>query len=66
MQNEASTSRQLRFAVFLQSLAAILLTGAGIVRWNAFGFDLWAAVLILAGLGGATAATFLVRAIRRT
>jgi hypothetical protein len=66
VQNEASSQRQLRFAVFLQSLAAVLLIGAGIVRWNALGFDLWVVVLILAGLGGATAATFLIRAIRRT
>jgi hypothetical protein len=66
VQNDASTPRQLRFAVFLQSIAAVLLIGAGIVRWNALGFDLWVAVLMLAGLGGATAATFLIRAIRRT
>ncbi|MDD2857121.1 MAG: hypothetical protein PHU75_00445 [Candidatus Nanopelagicales bacterium] len=65
MQTDPATLRQVRFGVFLQSFAAILLIGTGIVRWTAFGFDIWAFVTILAGLGSATAAFFLVRVLRR-
>ncbi len=64
--SDASTPRQLRFAVFLQSFAAILLIGAGIVRINALGVDLWAVVFLILGLVAATAAMLIVRAIRRS
>ena len=60
-----ATARQIKFAVFLQSMAALLLITAGVVRWNAVGFDGWSLVFILAGLGAATAVIFLVRALRR-
>jgi hypothetical protein len=66
VQTNASTPRQLRFAVFLQSFAALLLLGAGIVRITAMGFDLWAFVFILLGLVAATAAVLIIRAIRRS
>ena len=66
MQTNASTPRQLRFAVFLQSFAAVLLLGAGIVRIVAIGLDLWAFVFILLGLVAATAAVLILRAIRRS
>ena len=66
MQTNASTPRQLRFAVFLQSFAAVLLLGAGIVRIVAMGLDLWAFVFILLGLVAATAAVLILRAIRRS
>ena len=59
------TARQLRFALFMQSMAAVLLITAGIVRWTGVGFDAWALVFILAGVGAATAAVFLARAMRR-
>ena len=62
---DAATQRQIKFAVFLQSLAALLLITAGIVRWTAFGFDAWSLAFILAGMGAATAVVFLVRALRR-
>jgi hypothetical protein len=66
VQTNASTPRQLRFAVFLQSFAALLLLGAGIVRINAMGFDLWAFVFILLGLVATTAAVLIIRVIRRS
>lgn len=66
MQTNASTSRQLRFAVFLQSFAALLLIGAGIVRINAMGVDLWAVVFLFLGLIATTAAVLIVRVIRRS
>ena len=66
MQTNASTPSQLRFAVFLQSFAAVLLLGAGIVRIVAMGLDLWAFVFILLGLVAATAAVLILRAIRRS
>jgi hypothetical protein len=66
VQTNASTPRQLRFAVFLQSFAAVLLLGAGIVRIVAIGLDLWAFVFILLGLVAATAAVLILRAIRRS
>ena len=66
MQTNASTPRQLRFAVFLQSFAALLLIGAGIVRINAMGVDLWAVVFLFLGLIAATAAVLIVRVIRRS
>jgi len=66
VQTNASTPRQLRFAVFLQSFAAVLLLGAGIVRIVAMGLDLWAFVFILLGLVAATAAVLILRAIRRS
>ncbi|CAB4615279.1 unannotated protein [freshwater metagenome] len=66
MQNNASTPRQLRFAVFLQSFAALLLLGAGIVRISALGVDLWAVVFLILGLVAATAAVLILRVIRRS
>ncbi len=66
MQTNASTPRQLRFAIFLQSFAALLLLGAGIVRITAIGFDLWAFVFLLLGLVAATAAVLIFRALRRS
>ncbi|MFA7324452.1 MAG: hypothetical protein WC005_08845 [Candidatus Nanopelagicales bacterium] len=66
MQNDNATRRQIRFGIFLQTLAAVLLIGAGVVRWTAIGFDAWSAVFIVAGLGAATAAWFLLRALHRT
>jgi len=65
MQSDSVTTRQITFAIFLQSLAALLLITAGVVRWTAVGFDAWALVFIIAGLGAATAAGFLMRARRR-
>lgn len=64
-QRESAAKRQLRFAVFLQSIAGLLLITAGVVRWTAVGFDAWSLVFILAGLGAGTAAVFLIRALRR-
>ncbi|MDO8733133.1 MAG: hypothetical protein Q7L55_11300 [Actinomycetota bacterium] len=65
MQNDSATQRQIKFAVFLQSMAGLLLITAGVVRWTAVGFDGWSLVFILAGLGSATAALFLIRALRK-
>ncbi|HBJ73048.1 MAG TPA: hypothetical protein DDY88_04925 [Actinobacteria bacterium] len=65
MQNDGVTQRQIKFAVFLQSMASLLLITAGIVRWTAVGFDAWSLVFILAGIGAATAVAFLTRALRR-
>lgn len=62
---DSATQRQIKFAVFLQSMAALLLITAGVVRWTAVGFDAWSLVFILAGLGAATAVVFLIRALRR-
>ncbi len=62
---DSATQRQIRFAVFLQSMAGLLLITAGVVRWSAVGFDAWSLVFILGGLGAATAAVFLIRALRR-
>lgn len=65
VQNDSVTKRQITFAVFLQSIAALLLLTAGVVRWSAIGFDAWALAFILAGAGAASAVVFLVRALRK-
>lgn len=62
MQSDGVSKRQISFAIFLQSLAAVLLVTAGIVRWAAFGFDAWSLAFVIAGAGAATAAAFLVKA----
>ena len=44
---DASARRQLRFSLFLQGFAALMMGGAAIVRLVAFGWDFLTALLAL-------------------
>ncbi len=46
--NDEATRRQLRFSLFLQSFAIVMLGAAAGVRLFAFGFDAVTAVLLVA------------------
>lgn len=46
--NDDATVRQLRFSLFLQAFAVLMLGGAAAVRLFAFGFDAVTAVLLVA------------------
>lgn len=45
---DASTRRQLRFSLFLQAFAGLMMGGAAVVRLVAFGLDALTVVLLLA------------------
>ncbi len=46
--NDDATRRQLRFSVFLQAFAVLMLGTTAVVRLFAFGFDAVTAILIIA------------------
>jgi hypothetical protein len=56
--------RQLRFALFLQAFALLMMGGALFVRASTFGWDLVTGILLLAVLIIATAAVFTVSRLR--
>lgn len=48
--NDAAVRRQLRFALFLQAFAVLMLGATAVIRIVAFGFDAVSAVLLVAVL----------------
>jgi hypothetical protein len=56
--------RQLRFALFLQAFALLMMSGALVVRVSAFGWDLVASFLAVAVLIIITAGVLTMRRLR--
>ena len=56
--------RQLRFALFLQAFALLMMSGALVVRVSAFGWDFVASVLAIAVLIIITAGVLTMRRLR--
>ena len=59
-----ATRRQLRFSLFLQAFAAVMMGGAAIVRLVAFGWDALTVILVLAFAAIVAAGTYTVRRLR--
>ena len=59
-----TTRRQLRFSLFLQSFAALMMTVAVVVRVTAFGWDVISAVLVVAVAVIVTAGVLTLRRLR--
>jgi hypothetical protein len=63
---DPAARRQLRFAVFLQAMALLMMGGAFVIRLVVIGVDVVTALLGLLALGIVAALVFTTRRLRQT